>query len=172
MEDPGKIIIEADEDDITPDTGSKQVVRVLSFSLGAEHYCVDITDAKEVFKPVSVTKVPNSPQFVVGVTNLHGDIVPLIDIRYFLGMEKKEGLEATKAIVTDISGSLIGVMVDDVDEVLEIEEESVQPPLATIKGRLADFTKGQIELGKSILVLLDLKTILDCEEIESIKKGA
>ncbi len=172
MESPEKIIIEADEDYVASDIEAKPMIRVLSFSLGAERYCIDITDAKEVFKPALITKVPNSPQFITGVTNLHGDIIPLIDIRYFLGLEKKEGLEATKAIVTDISGSLIGVMVDDVDEVLEIEEESIQPPLATIKGRLADFTKGQIELGKNILVLLELDNILNCDEIKSIKKGA
>ena len=170
MDDLEKIVIEVDESEFDSEREAKPTVRVLSFRLGSEHYCMDIVDAKEVFRPISITRIPNTPPFIVGVTNLHGEIIPLVDIRYFLGLEKKEGLGATKAIVTDIKGSLIGIMIDDVDEALEIEEESIQPPLATIKGRLAEFTKGQIEMKEEILVLLELRKILNCEEIENLKK--
>ena len=171
MDDQDRIIIEVDDSEFEAQEASKPMARVLSFRLGTEHYCIDIIDAKEVFKPGFVTRVPNVPGFVAGVTNLHGEIVPLIDIRYFLGLEQKEGLSGTKAIATDIKGSPIGVIVDDVDEARDIEKESIQPPLATIKGRLAEFTKGQVELEKEILILIDLKKILNCEEIENLKKG-
>ena len=171
MDDKDKIIIEVDDSGIDEQKEAKPTIRVLSFRLSPERYCINITDAKEVFKPSSITKTPNMPPFVVGVTSLHGEIIPLIDIRYFLGLEQKEGLGSTKAIVTDIKGHPMGIMADDVDNALEIEEESVQPPLATIKGRLALFTKGQIELGSDILVLLELKNILNCEEMENLKKG-
>jgi len=170
MDDQDKIIIEVDDSDLEARKEAKKTVRVLSFRLGTEHYCIEITDAREVFKPNFITRVPNTPGFVMGVTNLHGEIIPLLDIRYFLGLEQKEGLGGTKAITTDAGGGLIGVVVDDVDEARDIEEESVQPPLATIKGRLAEFTKGQIELEKEILILIDLKKILNCEEIEHLRK--
>ena len=171
MDDQDHIIIEVDDSEFDEQKEAKPVVRVLSFRLGTEHYCIDITDAKEVFKLGSVTRVPNVPGFVTGVTNLHGEVVPLVDIRYFLGLEQKEGLSGTKAITTDIKGTTIGVIVDDVDEARDIEKEAVQPPLATIKGRLTDVTKGQVEIGKEILILIDLKKILNCEEIENLKKG-
>lgn len=171
MDDQDRIIIEVDENEFDEQKAARPMLRVLSFRLGTEHYCVDITDAKEVFKPGSVTRVPNVPGFVTGVTNLHGEIVPLVDIRYFLGLEQKEGLGGTKAIATDVKGTLIGIIVDDVDDARDIESEKVQPPLATIKGRLAEFTKGQVELNKEILILIDLKKILNCEEIENLKKG-
>jgi purine-binding chemotaxis protein CheW len=170
MDEQDKIIIEVDDSELDAGTEARPSIRVLSFCLGTEHYCFDITEAKEVFKPSSITRVPNTPGFVVGVTNLHGQIVPLVDIRYFLGLEQKEGLSGTKAITTDTRGSLIGLMVDDVDEARDIEESSIQPPLATIKGRLAEFTKGQVEMGKEILILIDLKRILNCEEIENLRK--
>lgn len=171
MSEEEKIIIEVDESEFESLKEAKPTVRILSFRLGSEHYGIPITDAKEVFKPGLITRVPNTPQFVTGITNLHGEIVPLIDIRYFLGLSAKEGLGGTKAIVTDIKQNPIGLIVDDVDEACDIELESIQPPLATIKGRLAEFTKGEVQLEKEILVLIDLKKILNCEEIENLNRG-
>jgi len=171
MAEPDKIIIEADDYASDLQKESKPAIRVLSFRLGTEHYCIDITEAKEVFRPVSVTKVPNAPSFVIGVTNLHGMVVPLLDIKYFLGLEQKEGFGGTKVITTDVKGSLIGLVVDGVDEACDIEESSIQPPLATIKGRLADLTKGQVELNGKILILIDMKKILNCSEMENLNKG-
>jgi len=171
MEEDNKIIIEIDEDEFESREEKKKTIRVLSFLLGGEKYCVQITDAKEVFGVSFVTKVPNAPQFVVGVANLHGAIIPIIDIRYFLGLERKEGLGNTKAIVSDVCNSNIGFVVDGVGEAMDIEEDSIQPPLATIKGRLRDFTRGQMQIGEDIIIILELKKILKCEEIESLKKG-
>jgi purine-binding chemotaxis protein CheW len=170
-EEQDRIIIEVDDAEFDAQKEAKKTVRVLSFSLGTEHYCINITDAKEVFKPASITRIPNTPAFIVGITNLHGAAIPLVDVRYFLGLQQKEGLAGTKVIVTDVGHDIVGVMVDDVDEALDIEEASIQPPLATIKGKLADFTKGQVQLGDEIVVLLELKKILNCEEIENLKKG-
>ncbi len=170
MDDQEKIIIESDEIDFDAQIESKPTIRVLSFFLGIEHYCIDIASAKEVFKPTSITKTPNTPPFVVGVTNLHGEIIPILDIKHFLGLEQKEGLGGAKIIATDVGRNLIGIMVDDIGEALEIFEESIQPPIATIKGVLAKFTKGQIEIGADILILLDLGSVLECEEIRDLKK--
>ena len=170
-EQQGYIIIEVDDSEFDAQKEAVKTVRVLSFRLGTEHYCINITDAKEVFKPASITRIPNTPAFIVGITNLHGAVLPLIDIRYFLGLQQKEGLAGTKVIVTDVGSDTVGVMVDDVDEALDIEEAAIQPPLATIKGRLAEFTKGQVQLGSEIVILLELKKILSCDDMEDLKKG-
>ncbi|MFA6320361.1 MAG: chemotaxis protein CheW [Candidatus Omnitrophota bacterium] len=171
MDEQDKVIIEVSEEEFEAMREVKKTVRVLSFSLGSEHYCIDITDAKEVFRPSAITKVPNAPAFIFGITNIHGEIIPLIDIRYFLGLASKEGLGSTKVIVTDVMASHVGVVVDEVNEAIDIEEDSIQPPLATIKGSLAVFTKGQVQIGNDIIVLLDLKKILNCKEMENLKKG-
>lgn len=172
MEDQNKIIIEVDEGELDSGREARKYVRVLAFRLGDERYAIEISNAKEVFKVQAVTKMPNAPQFIVGVTNLHGEVIPLIDISYFLGLSRKEGLGGTKAIVTDVSsGGLVGIVVDAVDKAIDIEEEAIQPPLATVKGKIAAFTKGQVELAGDIVVLLELRKVLSCEEIESLKKG-
>ena len=113
MEESNKIIIEVDENELDSRREAKRYVRVLAFRLGDERYAIEISNAKEVFKVGPVTRMPNAPQFVVGVTNLHGEVIPLIDISYFLGLSRKEGLGGTKAVVTDVSaGGLIGIVVD------------------------------------------------------------
>lgn len=166
-----KIIIEVDDTEFDAQKEALKTIRVLSFRLGTERYCINITDAKEVFRPLSITRIPNTPAFIVGITNIHGVAIPLIDIRYFLGLQQKEGLSGGKIIVTDIGNNIVGMVVDGVDEALDIAEDSIQPPLVTIKGKPADFTKGQVQLDNEIVVLLDIKKVLGCQEIENLKKG-
>ena len=171
MDERDKIIIEPDDSEFDVTKEPVKTVRMLSFRLGIESYCINITDAKEVFRPVSITRIPNTPPFIVGVTSLHGEVIPLIDIRYFLGLPGSEGLGSTRVIATDVRSNVVGVMADDVNEALDIEEASIQPVLATIKGKLALLTKGQVQMGEDILILLDLQSILKSDELEKLRKG-
>lgn len=166
-----KIIIEADR--IEPDEKQtrKKTMRILSFLLAGENYSVDIRQAREITKVSYVTGVPNTPSFIIGVMDLRGEIISLIDIRNLLGLTEKLRIEKAAVIVTDIAGSLVGIVIDEIGETLDIEEESIQPPLATIDSKVAEYTKGQVQLKGEILSLLDLGKILKCEEIENLRKG-
>ncbi|RKY41559.1 MAG: hypothetical protein DRP85_05815 [Candidatus Makaraimicrobium thalassicum] len=164
-----KTIIEVDESELLGQKEAKKTIRVLAFCLSGENYCIDIKDAREVVRFTSVAKVPNMPEFIVGVINFHGEIISLIDIRYFFGLVEPRGKEDVRIIVTDIKGSLMGILVDRVKGLIDIEEALIQPPLATIKGRLAEYTRGQIQLDREILMLLDLGKILGCEEMNALE---
>ena len=166
-----KIIIEVDENELLEQENKKETVRVLSFSLGGEGYCIKIAQAKEVIKSPPVTKVPNTPQFVVGVINLRGEIISVVDIRYFFGLEQKEKTKDIRVIISDAAGSPVGIIIDKIKDTINIEKESIQPPLSTIKGKLAEYTEGQVQLKKEILTLLDLEKVLRCEEMENLRKG-
>lgn len=166
-----KIIIEVDEREHGEREEKKNVMRMLSFYLGVENYCVDIRAVKEVVRITRITAVPNTPEFVIGVMNLRGEIISVIDIGYFFGLGEKEMTKEARVIVTDVKGESMGVLVDRIQETLYIQEKSVQPTLPTIKGRLAGYTKGQVKLGDEILIVLDLEKILGCEEIEGLKEG-
>ena len=169
--DKGKIIIEAGENELGEERKKRDAVRMLAFSLGDENYCADIRDIKEVVRITGITRVPGIPWFVIGVMNLRGEIISLIDIRHFFGLRQKELTNESRVIVTDVKGESIGIVVDRIKGALYVEEESVQPTLATIKGKLADYTKGQVKSGDEILALLDLEKILGCEEIEALRGG-
>lgn len=170
----GSSFLGAADDDLgqsLEETTKKDSQRVLVFSLGQEDYAIDVNEAREVFRPERITRVPNTPEFVSGVANLRGQLVPLIDVRHLIGLPAGEMGKDTRAIMTDIRTSPVGVIVDKIKETREIAKEDIQPPLATIKGKLADFTRGEIRLSEGILILLALDRVLSCEDLEDLRKG-
>lgn len=166
-----KIIIDSEDDYTQEETAvKKKTIRVLAFSLGGENYCVSVSQAKEVIELSDITRVPNTPEFIIGIINLRGEIVTILDIRYFFGLSNQERAKDVRILITDITGSYVGVLVDKIKDIIDIEEEAIQPPLATLKGKLADYTKGQVQLGKEILIFLDLAKVLNSEEINKLRK--
>ena len=169
-----KIIIDPDEDDGMASESAvprKKTLRIVTFSLGRENYCVPLDQAKEVIQPSDITQVPNSPDFIAGIINLNGEIVAILDIRIFFGLGEEEKSKDRRILITDVTGSCVGIMVDRVKAIAEIEEESIQPPLATLKGKLAEYTKGEVQMGEDIVALLDLAKILNNEAINNLRKG-
>ena len=160
-----KIIVES-EDEQFEEQVAKDTLRVLAFSLNEENYCIDITEAKKVFTPGIVTRVPNAAPFVKGVANLHGTIIPLIDIRPFLGLAGGEVTQTSKMIVTEMKDGLVGIVVDKIFEAREIEKDSIQPPLATLRGKMLELTLGQVQSELGIMAFLGLKKILGLEEFK------
>jgi len=163
-----KIIIEVNEEELSG-VEEKEKIRVVSFSLGGQYYCIDIKQAKEAVRLSRITKVPNTPEFIAGVMNLRGEIITLIDLRYFFGITGLKRAEGAKLIVTDAGGSSVGILVDTIEETLNVDCDLIEPPLVTLRGDLAVYTKGEIQLDGKILVLLDMEKILDCEEITRLQ---
>ncbi len=160
-----KIMIES-EDERFKEKAAKDTLRVLSFSLDKENYCIEITQVKKIFTPGIVTRVPNAAPFVKGVTNLHGAIIPLIDIRPFLGLAAGEITQTSKVIVTETKDGWVGIVVDKIFEAQEIDKNSIQPPLATLQEKMLELTLGQVQSDSGITAFLDLKKILGLEEFE------
>lgn len=171
MDDSEKIYIDSEDDELPEEQGHKKVLRVLVFSLGKENYCIDVRQAKEVMKMPETTRVPNVPAFVLGVANLRGEIISILDMHYFFGLEPQGKSQDVRVIVTDLSGEAVGLRVDRVKDTIEIDEGEIQVPLATLKGNLAAYTKGQVARGEEILIFLDLEKVLQCEDIRNLRKG-
>ncbi len=163
-----KMMIES-KDEPVEEKRAKNKLRVLGFRLNEENYCVEITEAVKVFAPGLVSRVPNAVPFIKGLTNLHGTIVPLIDIRPFLGLAGGEVTQSSKVIITELKDGWVGLVVDKIFEAREIEKDSIQPPLATLQGKPSELTLGQLQSDWGIMALLDLKKILGLEEI--MQKG-
>ena len=166
-----KIYIDADDDESVYEKTAKAGRRILVFALGDEIYCVDVPQTKEVIRLPELTRVPNVPPFVLGVANLRGEILSILDLHYFFGLERKGTARNARVIVTDVSGPKIGLLVDEVRDTVEVAEENIQEPLATLKGRLVELTKGQIPYGNDIYTLLDFERLLACDEIRNLRKG-
>jgi len=118
-----------------------------------------------------MTRIPMAPSFVKGVMNLRGEIVSVLDIREFFGLDESKKALDSRVVITDASGYTVGILVDAVRGTEDIEESAVQAPLATLKKELMAFTKGQLQWGDDIFTLLDLEQVLKFDEIERLRKG-
>lgn len=148
---------------------STELLQLVSFNIGQEEFGVDILKVQEINRMINITKVPNSPDFVEGVINLRGRVIPVIDLRVRLGIAKKEYDKNTRIIVVEISGKIIGFIVDAVSEVLRIPKSITEAPPQMAAGINSDFITAIGKLEDRLLILLDLEKILMDEEKMLIK---
>jgi len=134
--------------------------QLVIFDLAAETYGVDIGSVREIIRVQEVTKVPRTPDFVEGVINLRGNVIPVIDLRKRFGFRQTEATKDTRIVVVDIGGNDIGVVVDAVTEVLRLAADAVEPPTGVITTADSDHLLGIAKLEDRLIILLDLQQAL------------
>lgn len=138
--------------------------QLVVFELAGENYGVDIVSVEGIIKMQEIIKLPKTPSFVEGVTNLRGSVIPIIDLRKRFGIENQEYTRDTR-IVTVIQGNLrIGIIVDGVSEVLRIPESAIEATPAFVSSMDTQFITGIAKLEDRLITLLDLSMILSVEE--------
>ncbi|MEW6238598.1 MAG: chemotaxis protein CheW [Candidatus Omnitrophota bacterium] len=146
--------------------------KYLTFRLGKEEYGLEIMKVVEIIGLMEITTVPRTPDFVRGVINLRGKIIPVIDLRRKFELPSKEDTERTCIIVVQIDQSVsqvtMGVIVDDVSEVVNIRAEQIEPTPSFGANVNTDFILGVGQVGKNVIMLLDIGKILSFEEIRLI----
>ena len=149
---------------------STELLQLVSFKIGSEEFGVDILNVQEINKITQITKVPNSPVFVEGVINLRGRVIPVIDLRARLNLEKKEHDKDTRIIVVEIDNRTMGFIVDAVHEVLRIPVSITEAPPEIVTGIDSDFIKSVGKLDDRLLILIDLNKILMKEETMQLQE--
>jgi len=147
-----------------------EILQLVSFKIGDEEFGVDILKVQEINKMMQITKVPNSPEFVDGVVNLRGRIIPVIDIRARLNLPRKEHDKNTRIIVVEIEGKTIGFIVDEVNEVLRIPESITEPPPEMVAGIDSSYITAVGKLEDRLLILLELEKIFSKEEVFNLQQ--
>ena len=153
--------------------------KLLSFSLGNEEYGVSIMKVKELIGMMDITPVPKTPDFIRGVINLRGKIVPVMDLRTRFGMIAQEYDERTCIIVVEVLikevARTIGIVVDSVSEVINIDETQIDPPPESGSTVDADTILGIGKLREGVVIILDIDKVLLYDElvdfIEATKDG-
>jgi len=154
-----------------PDSGEEERrSRLVAFGLGDELYGVEIQEVREVVRLGDVTKVPKAPGLVVGVTNLRGEILSILDIRHLFGLKRGRITGESRLIIAEVDGEKVGVLVDRVQEALDVNLSEVQPPIAMSNGRLAEYTRGEVRIGADILIVLALNEILGSEAVRALPR--
>lgn len=143
---------------------SNALLQLVSFMIGDEEFGVDILLVQEIIRMLQVTKVPNAPDFVDGVINLRGRIIPVIDLRCKLGIPRKEHDKNTRIIVVEVSGKTIGFIVDAVTEVLRIPSSITEAPPEIVTGINSEFINAVGKLEDRLLILIDIEKVLTTSE--------
>ena len=148
------------------------LMQLVGFMNGKEMFGVDILMVQEIIRGAPITAVPNTPAFVEGVTNLRGNIIPVIDLRRRLSLPTdREKSGKNWVLILDIAGRVTGFVVDAVTEVLKIERDSIEPPPEiVVAGLESQYVQGVCDIGERLLILLDFNRILLVEEIKRLKE--
>ena len=145
--------------------------KYLTFVLCNEEYGLEILKVREIISMIDVTTVPQTPDFIKGVINLRGKVIPVIDLRLKFGMPETDYTKETCNIVVDVQGLLMGIVVDTVSEVLEIAEADIEPPPSFGSKIATDFILGMGKVKGKVIILLDIGKILSAEELATVEQA-
>lgn len=147
------------------------LLQLVGFEIGKEQFGVNILTVQEIIRSAPVTVVPNSPVFVEGVINLRGDIIPVIDLRKRLNMyEQSMDSDRNWILILNINNKVIGFIVDAVNEVLKVAEDSIEPaPDVVVAGLENQYISGVCEVQDALMIVLNFERVLFNEEITKLK---
>ncbi len=159
----------------TRKTGAEtdQYVQMISFSIGSERFGVKILVVQEIIMMSNITEIPNAPDFVEGVINLRGNIIPVLDLRKRLRLrgyrEPARHQPGTRILVVEIDGNVTGFIVDAVAKVITVPSSKITPPPDIIvAGVQSQYISGVVHLDEGILIILDFRKILSLEEKDAL----
>lgn len=150
--------------DVKKDYDSKEVLQLVTFRLGNEEYSLDILKVQEIIRHMDLTRVPKTPDFVDGVINLRGRVIPVIDLRKRFGLASDERTNETRIIVVDVNDAIVGFKVDAVSEVLRLPADTVEPPPSIVTDVESEYIKGVGKMEGRLIILLDVSRILSRKE--------
>ena len=144
-------------------TGTMQVV---GFRLANEEYGIEISKVREIILPGQITRIPETPHYVKGLINLRSTVIPVIDLRVRFGMPEAEASDGRRIMVVNVGGKTVGIVVDEVSEVLRISEGQIAPPPPTVADMSKEYLIGLARLEDRLLILLDIDRILGQDAIQ------
>jgi len=150
--------------------------KYLTFTLAEEEYGIGILKIKEIIGMMAVTQVPRTPEFVKGVINLRGKVIPVMDLRLRFGVDAMDYTDRTCIIVVEITGNsgtvLTGIVVDSVSEVLNIKAEEIEEAPSFGTSLDTDYILGMAKSKDDVKILLDIDRVLNEEEISMLEKAS
>ena len=146
--------------------------KFLTFVLGEEIYGIEILKASEIIGLMDITTVPQTPDYMKGVINLRGKVIPVIDLRKKFSMQEEVHTQETCVIVVEVNGSSIGLIVDSVSEVSDITGEEIENAPSFGQGIDTSFIMGLGKVKDKIIILLDIDAVLSTEELEMVEELA
>ncbi len=149
--------------------------QLVTFQLGDELYGVDIMDVKEIVKVQAVRPIPNAPYYVEGIINLRGEIIPIINLHKRFHIQKRAESESDDYeedeggfIILDIEGNKIGIIIDRINRVVQVERGDIKPPPQMLSGIGTEYIEGVVRQETAYLIILDTRKMFNANELQKI----
>ena len=149
-------------------TGALQEIQVASFRLGMDLYAVDIMRIKEIIRPQKLAGLPKAPAFIEGVINLRGMVIPVVDMRKRFDLSDCAVTSLTRLLIVKVAGQLLGLVVDDVTEVITVPVRDIKPPPQLSNNLNANALIGVCLVKDEMVLLLNLDMILSSSETREL----
>jgi purine-binding chemotaxis protein CheW len=154
-------------------TAIAEMTQYLTFKLGEEVFALEISKVREVLDFTTVTKVPRTPEFMRGVINLRGSVVPVVDVKLKFGMPITEKTVNTCIIITEVTvhgeTTVLGALADSVQEVIELGNESIEPAPKIGTNIRTEFIKGMGKKNDGFIIILDIDRVFSAEELDLVR---
>lgn len=152
-------------------SAGQQELQLVVFKIGEEEFGVEINQVKEIVRLLPITPVPKVSAFIKGVVNLRGQILPVIDLAKRLNLKVVPYSEKTRIMVLELREIALGMIVDEVVEVVKITKDDIKEKPELIAAQVQyEYLKGVVKLGERLIILIDLAKIFSSEEAEDIRK--
>ncbi len=142
----------------------------LTFALSNEEYGIEILRVREIIGLMDITTVPQTPDYMKGVINLRGKVIPVIDLRLKFSMQEEIHTQETCVIVVEVNNTSIGIIVDSVSEVLDIKSGKIEETPSFGQGIDTNFIMGLGKVKEQIIILLDIESVLSSNELEMVEQ--
>ncbi len=153
-----------------------ETVQYLTYKLGEEIFALDVAKVREILEYSSITKIPQTPDFMRGVINLRGSVVPVIDLRLKFGMTRTDQTVNTCIIVVEVSmdgeTTILGALADSVQEVIEMEPEQIEPAPHIGTSLNTDFIKGMGKHEGNFIMILDIDRVFSEQEMATLQANS
>lgn len=154
----------------------QELRQYLTFKLGEEVFALDVSQVREILDYIKITKVPQTPEYMCGVINLRGSVVPVIDMRLKFGLSKTEATVHTCIVVVEVNidseRTILGALVDSVQEVFELEPDDIEAPPKIGTHLKTEFIKGMGKREDKFIIILDIDKIFSVRELELLNANS
>lgn len=147
------------------------VERYLEFTLGEECYAIPLLSVREVIAVPSTTPVPYTPSHFIGIMNLRGQVISIVDLRKKLGINPNEDDSETAVVIVDLDPVFVGVIVDSVNTVLALAKNEISPPPEIESTKNTDYITGVYRQGEKISIMMNIGRVLDVADYKAINNS-
>ncbi|MBT0662981.1 chemotaxis protein CheW [Geobacter pelophilus] len=147
-----------------------QEIQVACFRLGDDLYAIDIMRIKEIIRPLKLTCLPKFPDFVEGIINLRGIVMPVVDLRKRFGLPELETTSNTRLLIVNLAGQVLALVVDEVTEVVTVAVKDIKPPPNLGEGIGTEYLLGVCLVKQEMIMLLNIDKLLSTHEARELGK--